>query len=153
MLRRSQVTPACLAVLTASTVTILGCGSVAEKPIDPSLTLPEIRLTKPAPGSKPNPGDPVELAGKIVVGPGAWMPGVVIVRILGDKEGRKEESSIGVELDKSDRSSGVYPFSGTLEAPAKKGRYFAQAIAMRDLGGKSGVDRILTEPIPLEVGR
>lgn len=153
MLRRSQLIPACLVILTASIVTLAGCGTGAEKTVDSNLTLPEIRLTKPAPGSKLKPGDPIEFVGKLVVGQGAWMPGVVIVRILGDKEGRREESSIGVALDKSGRSLGDYPFSGTLEAPPRKGRYFAQAIAMRDLRGKPGVDRVFTEPTPLEVGR
>lgn len=131
----------------------LGCGSEPEEIIDPSLASPEIRLTRPAPQFQSKPGGSIEFAGEIIAGPGAWKPRIVILRILGDEQGRREETSLAAELGKPGPSSNAYTFSGTLEAPTRTGRYFVQVMAMRDLRGQPGVDRVLTKPIPMAVAR
>jgi hypothetical protein len=143
---KGVVSGACVGLALAVTSS---CGQEA----DPSLGPPEIRLTKPVPESKVSRGESIEFAGEVVTGPGAWVPGVVIVRILGDREGRKEEGSVGAEFDPNGGVSGVVPFSGKMEVRMRAGRYFAQAMGVRDLAGRPGVAEVLTKPIPLVVSQ
>ncbi len=146
----------------ASLVSLFATGCSSQPTAEPVVMRnhPRITIEKPSYRDKAKAWKPLAISGSVVVGEGEWTPGVLVVEINGDRQGRLNFGSYATEPEKSD-TPGRYTFNVTLKAPQGSGRYFIRITGIgagkspARPGSKSGESEVMkhSELLEFEVAK